>query len=180
MRAALGNFGATLIAVTIAISTLGFLSQAMLTYPRVAFAMAEDGVLPRAFARLGSRSRVPVVAIILQGAITSAAVLLGTFEQLLSYVVVMDWLFFGLTATCLFVFRRRQARGKVLPSALQGFRVPGHPWTTGLFVLVAWLIVLNTIYKYPRNAGVAVCILLAGVPVYYLLRGRAKRTSGSQ
>jgi basic amino acid/polyamine antiporter, APA family len=180
MRAALGNFGATLIAVTIAISTLGFLSQAMLTYPRVAFAMAEDGVLPRAFARLGSRSRVPVVAIILQGTITSAAVLLGTFEQLLSYVVVMDWLFFGLTATCLFVFRRRQARGEVLPSALPGFRVPGHPWTTGIFVLVAWLIVLNTIYKYPRNAGVAVCILLAGVPVYYLLRGRAKRTAGSQ
>jgi basic amino acid/polyamine antiporter, APA family len=180
MRAALGNFGAKLIAITIAISTLGFLSQAMLTYPRVAFAMAEDGVLPRAFARLGSRSRVPVVAIILQGAITSAAVLLGTFEQLLSYVVVMDWLFFGLTATCLFVFRRRQARGEVLPSASPGFRVPGHPWTTGLFVLVAWLIVLNTIYKYPRNAGVAVCILLAGVPVYYLLRGRAKRTAGSQ
>lgn len=180
MRAALGNFGAKLIAVTIAISTLGFLSQAMLTYPRVAFAMAEDGVLPRAFAHLGSRSRVPVVAIILQGAITSAAVLLGTFEQLLSYVVVMDWLFFGLTATCLFVFRRRQARAEVLPSASTGFRVPGHPWTTALFVLAAWLIVLNTIYKYPRNAGVAMCILLAGVPVYYLLRGRAKRTPSSE
>jgi len=179
MRAALGNFGATLIAVTIAISTLGFLSQAMLTYPRVAFAMAEDGVLPRAFARLGSRSRVPVVAIILQGAITSAAVLLGTFEQLLSYVVVMDWLFFGLTASCLFVFRRRQAQNERLRQVVPGFRVPGHPWTTGLFVLAAWLIVLNTIYKYPRNAGVAVCILLAGVPVYYLLRWSAKRTDGS-
>ena len=180
MRAALGQFGARLIAVTIAISTLGFLSQAMLTYPRVAFAMAEDGVLPRTFARLGSRSRVPVAAIILQGTITSAAVLLGTFEQLLSYVVVMDWLFFGLTASCLFIFRRRRARGENTASATPGFRVPGHPWTTGLFVLVAWLIVLNTIYKYPRNAGVAVCILLAGVPVYYLLRGRAKRTAGSQ
>ena len=180
MRAALGEAGAKLVAITIAISTLGFLSQAMLTYPRVAFAMAEDGVLPRAFARLGSRSRVPVAAIILQGAITSAAVMLGTFEQLLSYVVVMDWLFFGLTASCLFIFRRRQARKGNPPGATRGFRVPGHPWTTGLFVLVAWLIVLNTIYKYPRNAGVAVCILLAGVPVYYLLRGRVKRTAGSQ
>ena len=178
MRAALGEAGAKLVAITIAISTLGFLSQAMLTYPRVAFAMAEDGVLPRAFARLGSRSRVPVAAIILQGAITSAAVMLGTFEQLLSYVVVMDWLFFGLTASCLFIFRR-QTRGENLPGAVSGFRVPGHPWTTGLFVLAAWLIVLNTIYKYPRNAGVAVCILLAGVPVYYLFRGRAKRTSGA-
>jgi APA family basic amino acid/polyamine antiporter len=92
----------------------------------------------------------------------------------------MDWLFFGLTASCLFIFRRRQARGENTASGTPGFRVPGHPWTTGLFVLVAWLIVLNTIYKYPRNAGVAVCILLAGIPVYYLLRGRAKRTARSQ
>jgi APA family basic amino acid/polyamine antiporter len=180
MFAALGHFGSTLIAATIAISTVGFLSQAMLTYPRVAFAMAQDGVLPRTFARLGLRSHVPVPAIILQAVITSAAVLLGTFEQLLSYVVVMDWLFFGLTASCIFVFRRRESRAPESSNVEAGFRVPGHPWTTGLFVLVAWLIVLNTIYKYPRNAGAAVCILLAGVPVYYLLRRRATRTAGSE
>jgi len=180
MYATLGNVGATLIAAAIAISTVGFLSQAMLTNPRVAFAMAQDGLLPGTFARLGSRSHVPVPAIILQGVITSAAVLLGTFEQLLSYVVVMDWLFFGLTASCIFIFRRREGLAQESSNAEAGFRVPGHPWTTGLFVLVAWLIVLNTIYKYPRNAGAAVCILLAGVPVYYLLRPRATRTAGSE
>jgi basic amino acid/polyamine antiporter, APA family len=180
MFAALGHFGSTLIAATIAISTVGFLSQAMLTYPRVAFAMAQDGVLPRTFARLESRSHVPVPAIILQGVITSAAVLLGTFEQLLSYVVVMDWLFFGLTASCVFVFRHRDALAQKPSNVEVGFRVPGHPCTTGLFVLAAWLIVLNTIYKYPRNAGAAVCILLAGVPAYYLLRRRATRTASSE
>ena len=107
MHRALGSLGGLLIAVTIAISTLGFLSQAMLVNPRVAFAMAQDGVLPRIFARLDPRSRAPIAAIALQGAITTAAVLLGTFEQILSYVVVMDWLFFGLSASCLFVFRWR-------------------------------------------------------------------------
>ena len=96
--------------MAIAISTLGFLSQAMLSYPRVAFAMAEDGVLPGIFARLGARSRAPVAAIALLGALISATVLLGTYEQILSYVVVMDWLFFGLSASCLFVFRARDAR----------------------------------------------------------------------
>jgi len=120
MRAALGQFGATLIAVTIAISTLGFLSQAMLTYPRVAFAMAEDRVLPRAFARLGSRSRVPVVAIILQGTITSAAVLLGTFEQLLSYVVVMDWLFSDSPRAAFLFFGAARHATKTQRAALQG------------------------------------------------------------
>jgi APA family basic amino acid/polyamine antiporter len=111
-------------------------------------------------------------------------VLLGTYEQILSYVVVMDWLFFGLSASCLFVFRWRDTRGaaSIRDDEHQGpggYRVPGHPWTTGLFVAVAALVVLNTIYKYPRNAGAALCILFAGVPVYCLFRRRAKRTLGS-
>jgi APA family basic amino acid/polyamine antiporter len=182
MSRALGSLGGSLIAVAIAISTLGFLSQAMLSYPRVAFAMAEDGVLPRVFARLGSRSRAPVAAIALLGALISATVLLGTYEQILSYVVVMDWLFFGLSASCLFIFRARDAKrgGDAAAVHEPGYRVPGHPWTTGAFVAIAWLVVLNTIYKYPRNAGVALCILFAGIPVYYLIRGRAGRPPGSK
>src|SRR5208282_1256715 len=90
MRNALGSSGARLIDIAIAISTLGFLSQAMLTYPRLYFAMAEDRVLPRAFAWLDPRSRAPVLAIALQGAVTIVVMLLGTFEQILNYVVVMD------------------------------------------------------------------------------------------
>jgi basic amino acid/polyamine antiporter, APA family len=180
MSRALGSPGGSLIAIAIAISTLGFLSQAMLSYPRVAFAMAEDGVLPSVFARLGTRSRAPVAAIALLGALISATVLLGTYEQILSYVVVMDWLFFGLSASCLFVFRARDARSGGAAVQEPGYRVPGHPWTTGVFVAVAWLVVLNTIYKYPRNAGIALCILFAGIPVYFLVRGRSGRPPGSK
>ena len=179
MHRAMGDFGANLIAIAIVISTMGFLSQAMLTCPRLYFAMADDGVLPAFLARLSVRSRSPVAAIMLQGSVTIVVVLLGTYEQILSYVIVMDWLFFCLTAGCLFVFRRRDRRsrdGHGVPEA--GFRVPGHPWTTGVFTAAAGLIVLNTIYKYPRNAGVAVCILFAGIPFYLVMRGRARRPAG--
>jgi basic amino acid/polyamine antiporter, APA family len=175
MRHAFGNFGAKLIAVAIAISTIGFLSQAMLTFPRVYFAMAEDGLLPRGIARLNSRSRAPVAAIALQGLVIVAVLLLGTFEQILSYVVVMDWLFFGLTASCVFVFRAREKRAADAEKGTAGYRVPGHPWTTALFTAAAWLIVLNTIYKYPLNSGVAMCILIAGVPVYSIFRRFGRR-----
>src|SRR5262249_24366869 len=132
------------------------------------------------FARLHPRTRVPTATIILQGAVTVAVVLLGTYEQILSYVGVMDWLFFGLTATCIFVFRARESRAAATEAKglSPSFRIPGHPFTTGIFVAVAWLVTLNTIYKYPRNAAVALCILFAGIPVYFLFRGRARR-SGS-
>ena len=136
--------------------------------------MADDGVLPRRFAQINPRTHVPTATIVLQGAVTIAVVLLGTYEQILSYVVVMDWLFFGLTATCIFVFRaREQKRSKNSVAGETGFRVPGHPWTTAIFIVVAWLVTFNTIYKYPRNAAVALCILIAGVPFYFLFRGRA-------
>ncbi len=175
MRRALGGRGAALIAAAIAASTLGFLSNAMLTYPRVYFAMAEDGVFPRIFARLGSATRVPVWSIALQGLLTISVVLLGTYEQILSYVVVMDWVFFGLSASCLFVFRRREKRKASGEAAPTGYRVPGHPWTTGIFTTSAALIVVNTIYKYPRNSAVALCILFLGVPVYFVLRSLERR-----
>jgi APA family basic amino acid/polyamine antiporter len=171
MRLAFGRAGSSLVAALIAISTVGFLSQALLSYPRLYFAMASDGLLPTWFARINPRTLVPTGTIILQGAVTIAVVLLGTYEQILSYVVVMDWLFFGLTATCIFVFRSREKREVAFGGGAEtkGFRVPGHPWTTGLFVAIAWFITINTIYKYPRNAGVALCILFAGIPVFLLL-----------
>jgi basic amino acid/polyamine antiporter, APA family len=181
MRRSLGGPGGKLIAAAIAISTLGFLSQTMLTYPRIYYAMAQDGMLPRALSLLGARSRAPVGAILLQSVTTIAAILLGTYEQILSYVIVMDWLFFALTASSLFVFRswdNRAAGNETLPEK-SGFRVPGHPWTTAIFTTASWLIVLNTIYKYPRDSGVALCILFAGVPVFFLLRRRSQRPAGS-
>jgi len=179
MRQALGTFGARLIAVAITISTLGFLSQAMLTYPRLYFAMAQDRVLPKTFAWLDPHSRVPVLAIVLQGGMTIAVMLLGTFEQILNYVVVMDWLFFGLSASCLFVLRARERKdfGSDSTKAADAYRVPGHPWTTALFVAAAWLIVVNTVYKHPKNTGIALCILFVGLPVYFILRKAAMRQS---
>jgi len=173
-----GPWGAQLIAAAIVISTVGFLSQAMLAYPRLYFAMAGDAGLPSLFARVSARSRVPVAAIILQGCVTLTVVLLGTYEDILSYVIVLDSLFFCLTAVCLFVFRARDRRNSDAGAMLAtGFRVPGHPWTSGIFILATGFIVLNTIYKYPRNAGIALCILFAGVPFYFLMRGRARRPS---
>jgi basic amino acid/polyamine antiporter, APA family len=179
MRFALGNFGARLIAVAIAISTLGFLSQSILSYPRLYFAMAKDRVLPKSFAWLDPRSRVPVLAIALQGAVTIIVMVFGTFEQILNYVVVMDWLFFGLSASCLFVFRARERKSTEPASSETAirYRVPGHPWTTGLFVAAAGLIVVNTIYKHPQNSAIALCILFLGLPVFFLLRRMAARQS---
>jgi basic amino acid/polyamine antiporter, APA family len=165
MRLALGQRGATFIAAAIAISTLGFLSQSILTAPRVYFAMADDGLFFRAVAWLDPRTRVPVVAIVLQSVWTIVIALSGRYEHILNYVIAMDFLFFGLTATTIFVFRRRAARGEMKPSV--GYRMPGHPVTTVIFVAVCWWVVVNTVYRYPQNTLIGFALLLLGLPVYW-------------
>jgi len=163
MRRVLGSKGGAFMAVGIAISTLGFLSQSVLTYPRVFFAMAADGVFPAGVARVNARTQVPVVAILLASLLTMAVVLAGNYDAILVYVESMDGLFFGLSALALLVLRRRAetARTKAV------FRAPGHPWTTLIFVAAYWVVVANSFYKYRANAALVLVILLAGVPLYF-------------
>jgi APA family basic amino acid/polyamine antiporter len=158
MRLALGAKGATFIAIGITVSTLGFLSQGMLTAPRVYFAMAEDGLFFRSVARVSAATRVPVIAIILQGVAAAVIALSGTFSQILNYVVSVDFIFFGLTGAALFVFRRRDPRQKVF------FKAPGHPFTTGFFVLACWAVVVATVVNNLQNSLIGYAILAAGVP----------------
>jgi APA family basic amino acid/polyamine antiporter len=168
MSLALGDTGAKLIALGIAISALGFLSQGMLTTPRVYFAMAEDGLFFRGVAKVSPETRVPVVAILLQGAVAILIALSGTYGQILSYVVSVDFIWFGMTGAALFVFRRRDRDGD------GGFRAPGHPVTTGLFVAACALIVAATLYNNPANSAVGFAILIAGIPAcLYWERKRA-------
>jgi APA family basic amino acid/polyamine antiporter len=169
MRAALGDTGATLIALGIAISTLGFLSQGMLTAPRVYFAMAEDRLFFPAVARVSARTHVPVVAIALQGIAATIIALSGTYDAILSYVVSVDFIFFGLTGAALFVFRRRGDGEAGL------FRAPGHPFTTGLFVVACAAIVAASVANNLLNSLIGFAILLSGIPacLYWQRRRRS-------
>jgi APA family basic amino acid/polyamine antiporter len=179
MRRALGERGARLIALGIAISTVGFLSQSILTAPRVYYAMARDGVFFKAVGKLDPRSRVPVVAIVLQGVWAAIIALTGKYDQILNYVVSIDVLFFGLTGASLLVFRARARRAGTEASEGELVRVPWHPITTLLFVLACWAVSLTTIVQYPRNAGIGVAILLLGLVVYQAWRKGAQEQPDS-
>jgi len=166
-HAALGPAGATFIAAAIAISTLGFLSQSILTAPRVYYAMANDGLFFRAVGRVSPKTHVPAVAIVLQTLWTLVIVFTGRYEQILNYVVSMDFIFFGLSACTLFVLRRRNEAKNIV-------RLPGHPFSTIIFVAACWLVVANTIYRYPANTLIGITILFAGLPAYWLWKSSAR------
>jgi APA family basic amino acid/polyamine antiporter len=179
MRLALGENGARIIAVGIAISTVGFLSQSMLTAPRVYFAMAEDGLFFKSLTKL-NRARVPAFAIALQGALAVVITLSGRYEQILNYVISVDVIFFALTAATVFVFRHR---AKTNPSLLKASpmpvrpapRTPGHPFTTLFFIIACAGVAFSTLYRYPHNSLIGLGIMLTGVPAYLFWRSRQSR-----
>ena len=161
MRSVLGDTGGTIIAAGIAISTLGFLSQGMLTAPRVYFAMAEDRVFFTRVAQVHPKTQVPVIAIVLQGVVAIIVALSGKYEQILNYVISADFLFFGLTGLSLMLIRKRGGNQKA------SFNTPAHPFTTLFFVVVSWLIVANTLYTYPADSLIGFGLISAGIPIYY-------------
>jgi APA family basic amino acid/polyamine antiporter len=162
MRIALGEQGAQWIAAGIAISTLGFLSQSMLTTPRVYYAMARDGLFFESVGKLSRHSRAPVMAIVLQGLAAIVIACSGTYGEILNFTVTVDFIFFGMTAASLFILRWRQVGAN---TAI--YRAPGHPFTTILFVLSCAGIVGSAIVASPGNSAIALGIMLAALPVYY-------------
>ena len=162
MWVGLGERGAQWIAAAIAISTLGFLSQSMLTAPRVYYAMARDGLFFRSVGKLSSGTRAPIMAIVLQGVAATIIACSGKYGEILNFEVTVDFIFFGMTAASLFVLRSRQ-----VGAATAVYRAPGHPFTTILFVLSCAGIVGSAIVAAPGNSAIALCIMLSALPVYY-------------
>jgi APA family basic amino acid/polyamine antiporter len=151
------------------VAIFGAANGLTLTAPRVYFAMARDGLFFRRLAEVHPRFGTPAVAVATSSVWAALLALSGTFEQLLTYVVFAGWIFYGLGALSLFVYRKRQ------PDRPRPFRVPGYPWTPLLFVLAAAAIVLNTLVARPLQALLGVGIVLLGAPVYYLWTRRPAR-----
>jgi basic amino acid/polyamine antiporter, APA family len=164
-----GSLGGRLIGALVVVSTFGFLNLALLTAPRVYYAMAADGLFFRALARLHPRFRVPVAAILLQGGLAAGFALTRSYERLLSYVVFADWIFFSLAGVALIVFRRK------LPAAPRPFPAPAYPWVPLAFTAVGAGIVFNLFITSAGDAWLGTAVLLAGVPAFFLWRAAARR-----
>jgi APA family basic amino acid/polyamine antiporter len=168
MRVVVGDWGSQLISAGIVISTLGILNLFILAAPRVYQAMADDGLFFESASRLHPRYRTPTGALVFQAGWAIVLSVSGTYGDLLDYVVFGDWIFFGLVAATLFVYRRRD-RGN---AAVEGFRAPFLPLVGGAFLAAAAAIVISSVASNPGNAAIGALLILSGIPVFLLWRRR--------
>lgn len=174
MTRTLGPSGGTIIAAGIAISTFGFLNLVILVSPRVYQAMASDGLFFPQMARLHPRYRTPTAAIMFQAGWGIILTLTGKYGDLVDYVVFGDWIFFGLTAATLYVFRARDRRAGIDPAPAGAFRTWGYPVTPALFCLAAAYVVLSSVRSNPANTLKGAALIALGVPVFLFWKSRRK------
>ncbi len=172
MERALGVAGGIGIAIAVFISTFGTAGVYTLTAPRIYYAMALDGVFFKPVARLHPKFGTPAFAIITQS--MWAIVLIafwGTFENLISYVVFTDWIFYGLTGGAVLILRKK------LPDVARPYRTILYPLTPILFTAGAAWFVVNTLINKPPEAGAGILFLLIGIPVYLFWKKKSSHTT---
>jgi APA family basic amino acid/polyamine antiporter len=103
---------------------------------------------------------VPVWAIVIQGLWAACLTLLGTFQELFTYVIFTAWIFYGLAVAAVIVMRIRR------PDLPRPFRAPGYPWLPVLFVLAAFGITLSAVISSPLHALYGIGLILSGLPIY--------------
>jgi APA family basic amino acid/polyamine antiporter len=166
-----GVAGGRVIAFAVMLSTLGTAGIFTLTAPRMYFAMASRGLFFPAASRVDPRTGTPVLAIVCQSVWSGVlAMFWGTFNSLITYVLITEWIFFALTGAAVFVLRRTR------PGVERPYRVPGYPVTPAFFVGVAAWFVVNAFIGRPLESAAGVAFLLLGVPVFlFWKRVRAPR-----
>ena len=170
MNALTGPFGASLITFLILFSILGAANQNMLCSPRVYFAMARDGLFFKKIAECHPKFLTPHVSII---AITVWSILLtltGTFEQLFTYVIFGEWIFFGMTVAAVIVLRKKK------PGLERPYKTWGYPVTPILFVLAAVYVAIGSLLSSFRNAMFGLLIICLGIPAYLYWKGKLDRS----
>jgi APA family basic amino acid/polyamine antiporter len=165
MRVVAGQWGDKLVSIGMAVSICATFVGSSLSGARVPFAAARDGLFFKQLAHVNQRFQTPSSALILQAVLSSLLLLaIGRFQALFSLAIFSEWLFYALTASTIFVFRRRE------PASARPYRIWGYPVLPALFILAAAVLLVFSFSDQPRNSLIGTGIILLGIPLHLLLR----------
>ncbi len=160
MSALYGSAAAKMVSIAVLISILAALNGSILSGARVPYAMARDGYFFKALAKVDPRYKTPGNSMITLCVWSCAVVLSGWFDQLYTFVIFGSWILYGMTAAAVFVLRVKR------PDMARPYRVIGYPFLPASFVLVAILLLINTLQKYPRESLLGLVLMALGIPIY--------------
>jgi APA family basic amino acid/polyamine antiporter len=156
----LGAAGASILTFGLMLSSFGSVHAGKLIMARIPYAMARDGMLPRMFAKVSPRTRVPTNATLLLGACSIAYALTGTFDVITDLIIFILLLFNGLSVASVYVLRRK------LPHAARPYRMWGYPVVPALYLAATACLMINTLLATPGRALAGLGVVALGLPFY--------------
>ncbi len=157
----IGQAGIVAISAAVAVSTFGTLNGSMMTSPRIFYAMAEDGLFPKAIAKVDPTTGAPTAAVLLAAVLGVIFVLIRTFTELADQFVIGIWPFYALAVASVFVLRKQR------PDAPRPYRTWGYPIVPLLFLGASLFLLGNYLVSQPKAFAVDIGVILTGLPVYY-------------
>jgi basic amino acid/polyamine antiporter, APA family len=164
MRKALGSSGGSIVTVAACISMFASLNGMILSGARVPFAMARSGQFFSWARTVHPKFGTPSGGLLFLGVFSSVLLLSGRFDDLTRMVIFSEWIFYAMTAFAVIVLRRRQ------PHLARPYRVHAYPAVPLLFVTVALGLLCSTLWAYPRESGIGLGLIIAGLPFYFQWR----------
>ena len=160
----LGTSGISILSAAFVFSALGAMNGSIMAAARVPYAMAKDGLFFKQIAKVNESTLVPTVSIIVQGIVSMLLAVSGTFDQLTNYVIFASWIFYAMVTGVVFVLRKR------LPDAPRAYKTWGYPIVPVIFIVLASLLLINTLWTSPAESLIGLGFILAGVPVFYIFK----------
>ncbi len=151
------------------VSVIATLHVSILTNTRITYALASDGVFLPWLSKVSARTHVPSRAVLVTSGVAAVLILLGTFDTLSDFQIFSVWIFYGLTAACVFVLRRRE------PNVERPYKVFGYPVMPALFVAATIWLIYEAVVANPVRSFIGLGIIALALPVYALVRSRQLR-----
>ncbi len=157
----LGSTGIFFMLLVILLTTFGATNSTLLTPPRVYYAMSKENLFFKGASYIHPVYNTPSTAIVYQSIWTSVLILSGSFDQLTDMLIFASFIFYGATSLGVFILRVK------MPDAHRPYKAWGYPVIPALFILFCIALIIITTISRPREAGIGLSLMLAGVPFYW-------------
>ena len=146
--------------VVVIISMFGSLNGNILVGPRISYAMAKDELFFSKAADVHPKFHTPGNAIMIQGFWAAVLVLSGTFEEIITLVVFVNFMMWIAASSTVFVLRKKQ------PELERPYKVWGYPYVPAFFIIFSSAIMINTFFESPQQSLMGIGLTLLGIPAY--------------
>ncbi|MBV7274616.1 amino acid permease [Clostridium sp. PL3] len=162
----LGSAGGVLVTIGAFLSIFGSCNGCVLTFPRLYYAMAKDGLFFKWFENIHPEHKTPIPALIASAVVSILLIFTGSFQQLTTMVVFSQWIFYILAICSVFILRKKY------PKMERPYKVWGYPVLPILVIIVSSFILINTLFEDLHSSLIGLLVPLIGIPVYYIFKNK--------